>query len=142
MNPEEMRKAKRAHDMQQLAKKFLTSQATFHTAAAKAHHTSAADFEKDSSEHIHHSAMAAAHTQAGEDCVSCCNECMKSDSFFDLHKAEMDFDALEPTQISAITPDAPARVAVRPVYRTGQTPIPTERANTPFDFSKLTEIEG
>jgi hypothetical protein len=144
LNPEEMRKAKRAHDAKQLAKKFLTSQATFHATAAKAHDTSAGDFEKDSSEHIHHSAMAAAHTQAGEDCVECCNECMKADSIFDLFKADTVEDAIIPTQVSGVIPDAQLSPSgnLRAVYRVGMNPIPAaNRTDARFDFSKLTSIE-
>jgi|HubBroStandDraft_3_1064219.scaffolds.fasta_scaffold576415_2 hypothetical protein len=142
MNPQEMAKARRALDIQQTAKKFLTSQAEHHTAMAKAHNTSAADFDEDSSEHIFHKAAAQSHLAAGEAAAECC-QCCKADTFTDLFKSDLsDGDELIPTKVSAIIPDAQPTPGGRLVYRTGMHEVkqPTH-GNTPFNFEKLTAIE-
>jgi hypothetical protein len=120
--------------LQNTAQKFLKGQHAFHTAMAKAHETSAEDFQKESSEHIHHTAAAAAHTAAAENCAECMAEYSKV-AWSDFFKSER--GSPEPSPISAVTPNAPGVTAVP---RAGQRPF-TEKPVVPTQFAKLVEIE-
>jgi hypothetical protein len=127
----------------ELMKKFLTASAAHHAEMAAAHQTSADDFEKGSSEHTFHSAAAKSHLTAGEESAACCQECMKAD-FGELSKAEgFDWDALIPTRISAIAPEAPANV--RAIPRAGAPNVPRPNVGTPTDAAslvqKITQVE-
>jgi hypothetical protein len=130
-------------------KKALTALATHCATMAKAHQTSADDYEDGCSESVYHKAAAASHLATGEEMVSCCQECMKvSDA--DFAKAEslgLDWDSLIPTAVSGITPDVPANVRAVPRYGQRDFSAESRKTNvgTPIDAAslvqKITQIE-
>jgi len=65
--------------------------------------------------HAFHKAAVAAHTEAADGHDALCQECEKAISADDLRKSQ----ALEPTLVSAVTPDRP-----RAIPRFGQREVP------------------
>jgi hypothetical protein len=98
----------------------------YHRAMAKCHGDAMGKaVAGDPMTNFHKSAIAA-HNQAADTHDAMCEECAKAISAAELQKSE-----LEPTRISAVTPDAPS---VRPVIRTGQREF---AASVSPDFSKI-----
>jgi hypothetical protein len=120
--------------LQDTAQKFLKGQYAFHTAMADAHEASAEDFQKESSEHTHHTTAAAANRATANNCAECMAECSKV-VWSDLFKAERAEPVAPP--ISAVAPTAPGVTAVP---RAGQRAF-AEKPVVPTQFSKLIEIE-
>lgn len=125
----------------EVAKKFFTGHAQHLVNTATFHKDEMEDCEKDSPAWQRHKDMMDSATNGAQDCIEFAKTCDKAD-FGDLGKSEL--DRLEPTQVSAVIPDAQPTPTgnLRAVYRVGQNPIPAaNRTGAGFDFSKLTSIE-